>query len=430
MVGRRIRKLGERRIVMKWFQIILSLLALSVAVSCKKEADATEVTAVKPKTIVEEKPEFAYGFSLNDYHVERDTVERGDNLSMILARHNYDATEIHEIIGKVKDSFDIRTIKAGKTFTLLKSKEAISRLEVLIYEPDKSGFQVIDFRDSIRAYSVNYPVSYKIKTVAGEIDGSLSASIQREGLDPGLSAALAKRFAWSVDFFKFKKGDLFAVSVREKYINDSIYVGTEEILGAYFSYNDKDVYGFPYLRKGDKEPQYFDEHGKQMRTMFLKSPLKFFTITSKFSKNRFHPVQKRFKAHNGTDYAAPHGTPIMTTASGVVAETGRTSGNGNYVKVKHDGVYATQYLHMSKILVKRGQRVEQGQVIGKVGSTGLATGPHVCYRFWKNGVQVDPLKQKLPTSLIMDKNDLPAYLDQIKPIKKAIDDKIQEKIKN
>jgi len=138
--------------------------------------------------------------------------------------------------------------------------------------------------------------------------------------------------------------------------------------------------------------------------MFLKAPLSFFKLTSKFTTRRFHPVQFTWKAHNGTDYAAPQGTPIKTTASGVVEATGYTSGNGNFVKVKHNRMYATQYLHMSKILVRRGQSVTQGQVIGKVGSTGLATGPHVCYRFWKNGVQVDPLRLKLPSSEPMTKN--------------------------
>lgn len=415
---------------MKFIQLILSLLMFAVLMACNNKQAAKEIAEVTLKEKQEVKPEFAYGFSLNEYYVERDTVERGDNLSLILARHNYDATEIHDIVDKVKDSFDVRKIKAGKTYTLLKSKDVISRLEILIYEPDKMGFQVIDFRDSIHAYTINYPVTYKIKTVAGTIDGSLSASIQKEGLDPGLATGLAKRFAWTVDFFKFKSGDKFALTVKEKFINDSIYVGTEEILGAYFSYNDKDVYGFPYKQPNEKEVQFFDEHGKQMRTMFLKSPLKYFTITSKFSKNRFHPVQKRLKAHNGTDYAAPHGTPIMTTAAGVVVETGRTSGNGNYVKVRHNNMYTTQYLHMSKIVVRRGQNVAQGQMIGKVGSTGLATGPHVCYRFWKNGVQVDPLKQKLPTSLAMDKNDLSTYLTQIQPVKKAIEDKLLEKFED
>lgn len=156
--------------------------------------------------------------------------------------------------------------------------------------------------------------------------------------------------------------------------------------------------------------------------MFLKAPLSFFKLTSKFTARRFHPVQFTWKAHNGTDYAAPHGTPIKTTASGVVEATGYTSGNGNFVKVKHNGKYATQYLHMSKILVRRGQSVTQGQIIGKVGSTGLATGPHVCYRFWKNGVQVDPLRLKLPTSEPMTKNQKTKYLAAIAPLKKELDD--------
>lgn len=368
-----------------------------------------------------------FGFQLRNFKVERDTINRGDNLSLILARHNFDATDIHEIVQNVKDSFDVRKIKAGKTFTLLKKKEAPHDVELLIYEPDNLSFSVIDLRDSIVAYNVKYPITYKTKVVAGEINGSLSESIANEGVDSGIANMLAKNFAWSIDFFKFQRGDKFALYVTEKYINDSIYAGVEKLHGAYFNYKGKDVYGFPYKSKDRKGIEFFDEEGKQMRTMFLKSPLKYFRITSKFSKRRFHPVQKRYKAHNGTDYAAPHGTPIMTTASGVVIETGYTSANGNYVKVKHNATYTTQYLHMSKILVKRGQKVEQGQTIGRVGSTGLATGPHVCYRFWKNGVQVDPLRQSLPTSMPLNASELPIYLKEIQPIKDSLDQKLLEK---
>ena len=155
--------------------------------------------------------------------------------------------------------------------------------------------------------------------------------------------------------------------------------------------------------------------------MFLKAPLDYFRLTSRFTRMRFHPVQLRWKAHNGTDYAAPHGTPIKTTAAGIVEKIGYTAGNGNFVKVKHNGMYATQYLHMSRILVKQGQRVSQGQIIGRVGSTGLATGPHVCYRFWKNGVQVDPLRLKLPNTEPMSKKQKGAYLTYIKPLKKELD---------
>lgn len=395
--------------------------------SCSNKNEGNESENMQIDSIATPKPEYGFGFELNNYRVERDTIKRGDNLGLILGRHNFDATDIHLIAEKVKDSFNIAKIKAGNILTLLKSKSDPPKLEVLIYEPDKMGFNVIDFRDSTNAYTVNYPVSYKTKTIAGTIDGSLSTSLAKEGLDSGLAHKLAKSFAWSIDFFKFKKGDKFAVSVREKYINDSIYVGTEEILGAYFEYKGKDIYGFPYAKDGNSKDEFFDEEGKQMRTMFLKAPLKYFQITSKFTRNRFHPVQKKFKAHNGTDYAAPHGTPIMATASGTVIQTGYTSGNGNFVKIKHDGTYTTQYLHMSKILVRKGQSVQQGQTIGKVGSTGLATGPHVCYRFWKNGVQVDPLKQQLPVSNPMNSNEKPKYLAYIKPIKQDLDTKLKQK---
>lgn len=406
------------------YTIIFSILFLLV--SCTKKETVQEQDSLVLDTLETVDSGEAYGFQLKNFKVERDTIKRGDNISLLLARHNFDAIDIQDIVSKVKDSFDVRKIVAGKTLTLLKSKEEPHLLELMIYQPDKFLFSVIDFRDSIHAYNVKYPVSYKTKIVAGEIDGSLSESIEKQGVDSGIATLLAKNFAWSIDFFKFQRGDQFALYVTEKYVNDSIYIGVEKLHGAYFNYKGKDVYGFPFTSKYRGKEEFFDENGKQMRTMFLKSPLKFFKITSKFSKNRLHPVQKRMKAHNGTDYAAPHGTPIMTTASGTVIETGYTSGNGNYVKVKHDATYSTQYLHMSKILVKRGQRVEQGQVIGKVGSTGLATGPHVCYRFWKNGVQVDPLRQNLPTSMPLDASELPEFLRITKPIKDSLDKKIFE----
>ena len=371
-----------------------------------------------------------FGFPLNDYVIERDTIKRGDNLSKILARHDFDAVEIAKTAEKVRDSFDYKKLRPGKVLTLLKSKETPSTLDILIYEPDNLGFNVINFKDSTYAYTVNYPVTYVEKTVAGEISGSLSVSLQKEGLDPSVGTLLSNAFAWSVDFFKFRRGDRFAVSVREKYINDTIYVGVDEILGAYFNHQGKETYGFSYTQPNSETTEFFDENGKQMKTMFLKAPLKYFRITSRFTKRRFHPVQKRWKAHGGTDYAAPTGTPIMATAAGRVIEAGYTAGNGNYVKVKHNATYTTQYLHMSKILVRRGQQVQQGQTIGLVGSTGLATGPHVCYRFWKNGVQVDPLKQNLPTSQAMDKKNLPAYLEKIKPIKNNLDEALMDKFPN
>jgi murein DD-endopeptidase MepM/ murein hydrolase activator NlpD len=191
---------------------------------------------------------------------------------------------------------------------------------------------------------------------------------------------------------------------------------------AFFEYKGKIIYAFPFAQNENSQRlDYYDEEGKALKNLFLKAPLKFINITSRYAKNRFHPVQQIWKAHKGTDYAAPQGTPIMTTAAGVVEQTGFTAGNGNFVKVKHNKTYSTQYLHMSKIIARRGQHVNQGDVIGKVGSTGLATGPHVCYRFWKNGVQVDALGLKLPNSEPMNKKNFPRFLTQMNPLKKELD---------
>lgn len=399
------------------------VIALTV-ISCKK---TIEVEPAAQEELVEEIVAEVYGFNLKDYELIEDTIRSGDNLGKIFSENKLSATEVHNIIEKVKDSINVRNIRIGQAYALVKSKSEENKLAAFIYHPNKMGYQVVDLRDSVRAYSKLYPVTIKRRTIASTIDGSLSVSLQKQGVDQTLATRMSQIFAWSIDFFKLQPEDRFAVTIEEKYINDTVYIGIDKIESAYFNYRGKDLYSFPYQRPGSKGIEYYDEEAKPMKSMFLKAPLKFFQITSRYSKNRFHPVQKRWKAHGGTDYAAPTGTPIMSTASGVVERAGYTAGNGNYVKVKHNNTYSTQYLHMSKILVKKGQYVNQGDVIGRVGSTGLATGPHVCYRFWKNGVQVDPLNQVLPNSEPMDKKDIPAYQEYIKPLKLELDKVITEK---
>lgn len=399
------------------------VIALTV-ISCKK---SVEVESVVPQEPIEEVVAEVYGFNLKDYELIEDTIRNGDNLGKIFSDNNLNATEVHNVIEKVKDSINVRNIRIGQTYALLKSKKEENKLAAFIYHPNKMGYQVIDLRDSVHAYTKMYPVTVKRRTITSTIDGSLSVSLQKQGVDQTLATRMSQIFAWSIDFFKLQPEDRFAVTIEEKYINDTVYIGIEKIDAAYFNYRGKDLYSFPYKRPGSKGIEYYDEEGKPMKSMFLKAPLKFFHITSRYSKNRFHPVQKRWKAHGGTDYAAPSGTPIMATASGVVERAGYTAGNGNYVKIRHNGTYSTQYLHMSKILVKNGQYVNQGDIIGRVGSTGLATGPHVCYRFWKNGVQVDPLNQVLPNSEPMDKKDIPAYQAHIKQLKIELDQVITGK---
>jgi len=186
-------------------------------------------------------------------------------------------------------------------------------------------------------------------------------------------------------------------------------IGVGRILAAEFVHFGKPIYSFYFEQ--DSIGDYFDDEGNSLRKAFLKSPLKFSKISSRYNLNRFHPVQKRFKAHLGTDYAAPQGTPIFTIGNGVVVEAKFSQFNGNYVKIKHNGTYTTQYLHMSKIAsgMKPGRRVTQGEVIGYVGSTGLATGPHVCFRFWKNGKQVDHLREDFPTAEPVESKNRAAF---------------------
>jgi murein DD-endopeptidase MepM/ murein hydrolase activator NlpD len=208
----------------------------------------------------------------------------------------------------------------------------------------------------------------------------------------------------------------------EEWVDDTINLGPGRILAAEFNQSGKAFHAFFFSDSAGYQG-YFDRDGQSLKRAFLKAPLDYFRISSRFSGKRFHPVQKRWKAHLGTDYAAPHGTPIRSTANGVVEKKGYTAGNGNYVKVKHNGTYSTQYLHMSKFAkgVNVGTRVSQGQVIGYVGSTGLATGPHVCYRFWKNGKQVDPLKEKLPNAEPIEKRFAASFAQQAAQQQSALD---------
>ncbi|MCF6128614.1 peptidoglycan DD-metalloendopeptidase family protein [Flavobacterium sp. AS60] len=403
--------------MLKVFQKVVVVFLLSTVIISCNQAKEEEVIVPKAKPKLVE-----FGFNIHDFNIVNDTIKSGDTFGSLLEKQNLNGREVYDIVAKVKDTFDVRSIRKGKPFTILRSKDRTNKIQVFIYQPDKLNFYVIDFRDSIVVHKKAKPLMFKTRTIAGALNGSLSETLQNLKVDPALATRIAKIYAWSIDFFKLKKGDKFALKFTERYINDTIYDGVDSLKASFFEYKGKKVYAFPFAPDANtKKQQYFDEEGKTLKNFFLKAPLKFINITSRYTKNRFHPVQKRWKAHNGTDYAAPTGTPIMSTAAGFVEQAGYTTGNGNFVKVKHDRTYSTQYLHMSKILVRRGQRVTQGQVIGKVGSTGLATGPHVCYRFWKNGVQVDALRLKLPTSTAMDSKYKQKYMEYMNPLKRELD---------
>ncbi|CAM2744913.1 Murein DD-endopeptidase MepM and murein hydrolase activator NlpD, contain LysM domain [Flavobacterium succinicans] len=401
---------------MKRFAILL-LCALAFF-SCEKKDEVWSEIKTKP---IPKKTEF--GFNYADFNVLNDTLKSGDTFGTILKKQNIGNKKVFEIVAQIKDTFSVRSIRNNKPYTLIRSKKKTKELIAFIYQPDARQYYVIDLRDSIaKAYKKTKPITIKRRTIGGVLKGSLSETLDTYKVEGGLASRIAKIYAWSIDFFKLKRGDRFAITFTERFINDSIYDGVDSLEASFFEYKGKIIYAFPFVANANSNRiEYYSEEGKGLKNFFLKTPIKFSRLTSRFTSNRFHPVQLRWKAHKGTDYAAPHGTPITTTAAGVVEQTGYTAGNGNFVKVKHNGTYATQYLHMSRILVRRGQRVTQGQPIGLVGSTGLATGPHVCYRFWKNGVQVDPLRLKLPNGEPLTGATKDRFFKQIKPLKFELD---------
>ncbi|HET8753940.1 MAG TPA: peptidoglycan DD-metalloendopeptidase family protein [Salinimicrobium sp.] len=401
----------------KFNYLLLLIMAFTACNSEKKSTDLAENSVKEAAPVIIEE----YGFVLNNFDVVKDTIQNGDSFGDILMRNGVDQAKVFEITQKVKDTFDPRKIIIGKPYAILKLKDSAKTPHAFVYENDLINYTVVSFGDSINAYTAQKPVSIQKRTVSGVITSSLSAAIEEAGLSYGITHQLSSVYQWSIDFFRLQKGDKFKLVYDEIYINDSIYAGIEKIEASVFIHEDKPYYAFNYsVDSLSGESDFYDEKARPLQSFFLKAPLNFTRISSRYSPRRFHPVQKRWKAHKGTDYAAPTGTPIWSTANGVVIASSYTGGNGNYVKIKHNDTYTTQYLHMSKRAVKKGERVKQGDIIGYVGSTGLATGPHVCYRFWVRGKQVDPFRQNLPAAEPIKEELKDSYFATIEPLKEEL----------
>ncbi|WP_198550704.1 M23 family metallopeptidase [Salegentibacter salinarum] len=400
------------------------LLVLMLAfTACEDDTKETALNEEKVEKKVPKPVKKEFGFILDNFEVVDGTVESGDSFGYILDQHGVDRGKIYQISEKVKDTFNPARITTGKKYKILKAKDSANTPEFFIYQNDRVNYTVLGIGDSISVERKKKPVSVKRREVSGVITSSLSEAVQAQGLSNLLVYELSDIYQWSIDFFKLQKGDQFKMIYSEKYIDDTIFVGIENVEAAVFKHGDKPFYAFEYETDSlTGQPSFYDEEAKALQSFFLKAPLNYSRISSRYTKRRFHPVQKRWKAHLGTDYAAAHGTPIVSTADGTVIAASYTSGNGNYVKVRHNDKYTTQYLHMSKRNVRSGQRVKQGDVIGYVGSTGLATGPHVCYRFWVHGKQVDPYRQNLPTAKHIEPEHKEQYFAAIEDLKTSLDE--------
>ena len=383
------------------------------------------------EVFVKEKENIEFGFNLDNYKVDRDTIKFGDSFGEIMLRNKLSYSQIYNIVQSIKDSFDVRWLTAGKPYVILSSKDSLPNPQYFIYQPNLLNYVVIDFSnfDSITAYNEKKPFKIVKKSTSGIINNSLSETMDQNGLPWELINQLSDIYAWTIDFTRIQKGDRFKIVYNERYIEDTILVGIKSIDAAYFQHNGEELYAYNFVVDSFKKtPEFFDQNGSSLQRTFLKSPLRFSNISSRYNLNRrIAYYGNKVRPHKGTDFAAPTGTPIMATADGKVIKSSYTRGNGYYVKIQHNNKYATQYLHMQKKgRVKQGQYVKQGEVIGRIGMTGNTSGPHVCYRFWKNGKQVDPFKQKLPPGKPVPK-ELKANFDIYKiPLEESLNQIIFE----
>lgn len=385
-----------------------SIWAVIFLYSCATNTPKTELNS---KEIVAEVNE-EYGFATDSFLVIKDHVKKNQNLSEILLPYGVPYATIDKIAKASKEVFDVRKLAVGKPYTIFCNKDSAGYATCFVYQPNARDYVVFNLQDSLHIYTGQKEIEKRTKFVKGTVNSSLYVDLKKQGADPVLAIELSEIYAWTIDFYRIQKGDAFEILYTENFVEGES-IGIDRILSSTFTHFNKPIQAFYF--EGENEKGYFDEKGNNLKKAFLKAPVKFSRISSGYSKRRFHPVQKRFKAHLGTDYAAPKGTPIYAVGDGVISEARYKSNNGNYVKMRHNSVYETQYLHMSKIKsgIKPGVRVSQGDVIGYVGSTGLATGPHVCFRFWKNGKQVNHRTEELPASDPLSDVSKPAFLQLI-----------------
>lgn len=403
---------------MKKFLLVLPILLFCFA--CSSEIKETDNSA---NILITKKKNIEYGFNLDDYNVIRDTIRSGDTFGAILDENHVPQSKIFEAVTKIKDSFDVRRIKIGKPYVILNSKDSLNAAQVFIYEKNRVDYAVIDLRDSITSFNKKKPVTFVEKSASGIITSSLSQTMEDQNLSPYMTDRLANIYAWTIDFFRLQPGDRFKVIYTEKFINDTISAGLDDIKVAYFEHRGKPLLAFNYVDDSiHNSSDFFDENANNLRRAFLKAPVKFSRVSSRYNlKRRIKYYGYKIRAHRGTDFAAPYGTPILATADGTVTKSERRGGNGNYVKIRHNSTYETQYLHMKKRNAKVGDFVRQGDVIGWIGTTGNSGGPHVCYRFWKNGEQVDPFRQDLPSSKPLADSLRPSFYKFISPLKEQLD---------
>lgn len=352
--------------------------------------------------------------------IESFLVKRNENISDILADHGVPYVKVLEMVEQSKDIFNVKKIRRGNKYHILKSEDSLQSCKYLIYEKNRVDYIVIQFGDTVKGWEGKKEVKRVLDTVSGVVESSLWVALNQKNVNPELAMELSDIYGWTIDFFGIQKGDHFKVYFEHRIVGgDTIGIG--QIYAANFNHYATDYQAYYFVQ--DSVGEFFDELGNSLRKTFLKAPLRYSRISSGFSNNRFHPVLKKYRPHHGIDYAAPSGTPVYTIGDGTVIKKGyQKNGGGNYIKVKHNANYTSVYMHLKAYAkgMSVGKRLKQGDLIGYVGATGLATGPHLDFRVYRNGVAINPLKIKSTPAKPVDSLHLKEYFQLIDSMRNYI----------
>ena len=342
-----------------------------------------------------------YGLPIEDFIVTYDTIKPKETLAEVLFGFGFSAQQIHDLTQCPDSIFDERKIRPGQACAMLYNPDSTARY--FVYETSPKSYVTFDIANGLCATRHEKPTSWRTAEVAGRVNSSLWVAMEQSGASPQLAVLMSHIFGWSIDFFGIQEGDEFRLVYSREYV-DETPLNNYRIDAASFCASGNTVYAIPFTQ-GEEGELFYNIDGNSLEGAFLKAPLDFYRISSKFSNSRYHPVLKRYRAHHGVDYAAPTGTPVYAIGSGKVIKKGyQANGGGNYIKIRHNSTYTTTYMHLSKFAkgLKEGDFVKQKQIIGYVGSTGLSTGPHRDFRVHENGKPVNPLtiksQPKMPIS--------------------------------
>jgi murein DD-endopeptidase MepM/ murein hydrolase activator NlpD len=388
---------------------------LFIAMGCRThEIQQKEEFQAKEDTVqvVETPTKLVYGLDPTVFEITEGRVKYSETLAKLLYNTGISSDKVNQLIQQSEKVFDSRKIKFGNAYSCYLSGEENKLPQYFIYEIDKREYLRFSLHDSMYVERVQKDADTLRQLSAFSIDQSLWMSMKDQGLDPMLAIELSEIYAWTIDFFGLQRGDSIRVVYDEVYI-DGERAGISTIHAAYFKHQGQDMYAIRYEQDG--EYSYFDLEGNSLRKAFLKAPLRFSRISSKFSNSRLHPILKIRRPHHGVDYAAPIGTPVQAIGDGTVTSVTYTKGAGRMVKINHNSVYRSAYLHLHSYGkgIKPGVRVTQGQIIGYVGSSGLSTGPHLDFRMYKNNHPVDPLKIESPPVEPVASESMPLYREAV-----------------